>query len=107
MEVTTKHTGFHGKNGSLWLLENATIESVGQIDASSLRISCANRSYCCEDVSSATILLSLLKSILSVRAPSALPPPSSSKNEACSRVMERQRHYAASGTVVDVTIPVS
>ena len=106
MEVTTKYTGFHGRNGNVWLLENAKIEGVGQIDASSLRISCSDRSYCCEDVHSATVLLSLLKSILSVRESAPSPQSSPSRNEACCRVMEKQRVAVASGTVVDVVTPV-
>lgn len=102
--MTTKHTGFHGRNGNNWLLENAKIEGVGQIDASSLRISCSDRSYCCEDVPSPAVLLSLLKSILSMRDPSA-STQSPSRNEACCRVMERQRAAAASGTIIDVVVP--
>ena len=106
MEVTTQHTGFHGRNGSVWLVENAKIEGVGQMDASSLRISCSDRSYCCEDVHSSAVLLALLKSVLSMREPSASSQSSPSKTEACSHAMEKQRVAAASGTVVDVVIPV-
>ena len=104
MEVTTKHTGFHGRNGSDWLVENAKIEGVGQLDASSLRISCSDRSFCCEDVPSPPVLLALLKSVLSMREPST--PPSLSTNEACTRAVEKQRSVVASGTVVDVVTPV-
>lgn len=104
MEVTTNHIGFHGRNGNVWLVENAKIEGVGQLDASSLRISCSDRSFCCEDVHSPPVLLALLKSILAMREPSM--SPSLSANETCVRAVEKQRGVIASGTVVDVVAPV-
>ncbi|KAK8815630.1 hypothetical protein WA538_004756, partial [Blastocystis sp. DL] len=87
VEVTTNHIGFHGRNGNVWLVENAKIEGVGQLDASSLRISCSDRSFCCEDVHSPPVLLSLLKSILAMREPSM--SPSLSANETCVRAVEK------------------